>query len=67
MAEIFLKSGREKSVIRHHPWLFSGSVSKVKGAAKAGETVKIFSAQGEFLAWAAYNPYSNIVCRMDLG
>ena len=64
MTKIFLKSGREKSVLRHHPWIFSGAVSKVEGVPQAGETVELFTNQGAFLARAAYNPNSNIVCRI---
>jgi len=64
MSEIILKHGREKSLIRRHPWIFSGAVDVVHGSPKIGETVEVISSVGEFLARAAYNPNSNIVARV---
>ncbi|PWB53097.1 MAG: 23S rRNA (cytosine(1962)-C(5))-methyltransferase RlmI [Anaerolineales bacterium] len=64
MAEIILKAGREKSLLRHHPWIFSGAISMVNGKPNPGESVKLLSAKGEFLAIAAYNPLSQIACRV---
>jgi len=62
--DLLLKPGREKSLLRHHPWIFSGAVAKQKGAVKPGETVEVISDQGDFLAKAAYNPMSQIVGRV---
>ena len=64
MAELILKTGREKSIIRRHPWIFSGAVDRVVGTPQIGETVDIVSCKREFLARAAYNPNSNIVGRI---
>ncbi len=64
MPEIILKPGREKSLLRRHPWIFSGAVEAVHGSPKMGETVAVISSNGEFLAKAAYNPNSNIICRV---
>lgn len=64
MADIILKSGREKSVLRHHPWIFSGAVNRIVGEPGAGETVNVLSSNREFLAKAAYNPNSNIIGRI---
>lgn len=64
MPEILLKPGREKSLIRRHPWIFSGAVALVQGSPKAGETVDVLSSAGEFLAGAAYSPASNIIGRV---
>jgi 23S rRNA (cytosine1962-C5)-methyltransferase len=64
MAEILLKSGREKSVQRRHPWIFSGAVDRIAGAPISGETVDILSFRGEFLARAAYSPHSQIRARV---
>jgi 23S rRNA (cytosine1962-C5)-methyltransferase len=64
MAEIILKPGREKSLLRRHPWIFSGAVAAVHGSPKTGEPVEVVSSAGEFLARAAYNPNSNIVGRV---
>jgi 23S rRNA (cytosine1962-C5)-methyltransferase len=64
MPEIILKPGREKSLIRRHPWIFSGAVSVVRGAPKSGATVEVISSSGEFLGKAAYSPSSNILGRI---
>ncbi len=55
-----LKPGREKSLLRLHPWVFSGGVDKVRGSASAGDTIAIRATDGRFLAWAAYSPASPI-------
>jgi 23S rRNA (cytosine1962-C5)-methyltransferase len=60
---LILKQGREKSLKRRHPWVFSGAVAKVQGNPAPGETVEIRSADGAFLAVAAYSPSSQIVAR----
>lgn len=64
MASIILKPGREKSILRRHPWIFSGAVKRTKGNPDVGETVDIFNAQGTWLASAAYSPHSQIVARV---
>jgi len=61
---IILKAGREKSLLRRHPWIFSGAVERVDGAPISGDTLSVRSAQGEFLAWAAYNAGSQITARV---
>jgi 23S rRNA (cytosine1962-C5)-methyltransferase len=60
MAVIWLKSGREKSVRLRHPWIFSGAIDHLKGDPQPGETVEVCSSTGEWLAWAAYSPFSQI-------
>jgi 23S rRNA (cytosine1962-C5)-methyltransferase len=62
--KLILKPGREKSLKRRHPWVFSGAVAKVQGGPGPGETVGVWSATGEFLAVAAYSPESQIVARV---
>lgn len=64
MHKLILKPGREKSLKRRHPWVFSGAVAKVQGNPGPGETVAIGSATGEFLAVAAYSPQSQIIARV---
>ena len=63
MHKLILKAGREKSLKRRHPWVFSGAVSKLQGSPGPGETIGVWSANGEFLAVAAYSPESQIVAR----
>jgi len=59
---IQLKQGREKSLKRRHPWIFSGAVAKASG--QAGDTVEIRDASGKPLALAAYSPQSQIRARV---
>ncbi|WP_298827984.1 class I SAM-dependent methyltransferase [uncultured Piscinibacter sp.] len=61
MKVITLREGKERSLLRRHPWVFQGSVDK--GKADTGETVRIQSSDGRFLAWAAYSPSSMIRVR----
>ncbi len=63
MPSITLHLGREKSLLRHHPWIFSGAVSHVDGNPEPGSTVDVLDAKGDFLAKAAYSPHSNIRAR----
>ena len=64
MAELRLKINREKSVVRKHPWIFSGAVQAVVGNPGSGETVRVISAEGEDLGYGAYSPHSSICARM---
>ena len=63
MNRVVLKAGREKSLRRRHPWIFSGAVAKLEGSAQAGDTVEVRSSTGELLALAAYSPQSQIRAR----
>jgi 23S rRNA (cytosine1962-C5)-methyltransferase len=62
--KLILKSGREKSLKRRHPWVFSGAVARVEGKPVSGDTVEIISGSGESLAVAAYSPQSQIRARV---
>ena len=64
MIDAFLKAGKEKSLARHHPWVFSGAVDKVSAEPQPGETVRIRSHGGAVLALAAYSPKSQIRARV---
>jgi 23S rRNA (cytosine1962-C5)-methyltransferase len=64
MPALILKPGREKSLLRHHPWIFSGAVDLEKDAHSSGETVDVLSSTGQFLAQAAYSPHSQIRARI---
>jgi 23S rRNA (cytosine1962-C5)-methyltransferase len=61
MKVIRLRDGRERSLLRHHPWVFEGSIAS--GRADAGETVRVVAHDGRFLAWGAYAPGSQIRVR----
>ena len=62
MKLIRIKEGKERALLRRHPWLFESAIAK--GGGDAGETVRVESAQGGFLGWAAYSPASKIRARI---
>ena len=64
MKKIILKKGREKSLLRKHPWVFSGAIQEVIGNPMSGETVEIVDNHDHFLARAAYSPSSSIRARV---
>lgn len=55
MIDIFLKPKKEESVLRFHPWIFSGAIDKIKGKVKDGDLVKVFANCGKFLAIGFYS------------
>ncbi len=61
---LYLKPGREKSLLRRHPWVFSGAVRRVEGEPAAGDTLRICDARGRTLALGAYSPLSRIRARV---
>jgi 23S rRNA (cytosine1962-C5)-methyltransferase len=61
MKSIRLREGKERSLLRRHPWVFEGSIAR--GSADAGELVRVEAADGRFLAWGAYSPSSSIRVR----
>jgi 23S rRNA (cytosine1962-C5)-methyltransferase len=61
MKSIRLREGKERSLLRRHPWVFEGSIDR--GRADAGETVRVEAADGRFLAWGAYSGASMIRVR----
>jgi len=61
MKTIRLRAGKERSLQRRHPWIFESAIAK--GSADSGETVRVESDSGAFLAWAAFSPTSKIRAR----
>ncbi|MBL8046193.1 MAG: class I SAM-dependent methyltransferase [Anaerolineales bacterium] len=61
---LILKPSREKSLLRRHPWVFSGAVQNVNGEPQLGATVEVRAADGRWLAHAAYSPQSQITARV---
>jgi 23S rRNA (cytosine1962-C5)-methyltransferase len=61
MKTIRLRTGKERSLLRRHPWVFDGAVAR--GGGDAGETVRVESDEGRFLAWGAFSPSSRIRVR----
>ena len=52
--KIFLKAKKEESLLRFHPWVFSGAIQKIEGKPEEGELVEVFGADGRFLAVGHY-------------
>ncbi|MBI4753855.1 MAG: class I SAM-dependent methyltransferase [Betaproteobacteria bacterium] len=63
-AQLVLEPGRERSVMHRHPWLFAGSVARLSGRARPGDTVQVVSDRGQPLGRAAWSPHSQIRARM---
>jgi 23S rRNA (cytosine1962-C5)-methyltransferase len=64
MKQVVLKDGREKSVLRRHPWVFSGAIQRVTGSPGSGETVRIVTDRGQFMGSGAWSPDSQMSVRM---
>ena len=63
MSRLVLRPGKEKSLLRRHPWVYASAVARVEGDLPSGATIEVRSADGRFLAWAAYSPASTIRAR----
>jgi 23S rRNA (cytosine1962-C5)-methyltransferase len=64
MKAIVLKRGREKSLMRRHPWIFSGAIARIEGNPRAGETVDILTIEGALLGRGAYSSRSQMTVRV---
>ena len=64
LPKLFLKSGREKSLLRRHPWVFSGAVDHLEGEALPGADILLCDHSGKALAVAAWSPVSQIRARI---
>jgi 23S rRNA (cytosine1962-C5)-methyltransferase len=64
LPRVTLKRGKEKPVLRGHPWVFSGAVAKVEGEVSPGELGEVYSKEGQFLGLGHINPRSQIVVRL---
>lgn len=62
--QLIVVAGREKSLFRRHPWIFSGAVATVKGKPASGQTVEVLGQDGQWLARAAFSPKSQIMGRV---
>ena len=62
MKTLRLRPGKERSLLRRHPWIFESAIAK--GGGDSGETVRVESHEGQFLAWAAFSPSSRIRARV---
>jgi 23S rRNA (cytosine1962-C5)-methyltransferase len=64
MKNMIIKSGREKSLLRRHPWIFSSAVKSVDAGTQSGESVAVRAEDGRFLAHAAFSEHSQITARV---
>ena len=51
---LYLKKGKEESLKRFHPWIFSGAVAEIEDGVEEGEIVRVFTSQGDFIAVGMY-------------
>ena len=54
MIKLILKRGRDESVLRYHPWVFSGAIAQIQGNPKEGDLVAVHDADGNYLACGHY-------------
>lgn len=64
LPRITLKKGKEKPILRGHPWIFSGAVAKAEGDLSSGEVGEVYSGDGKFLGMGQFNPRSQIILRL---
>ena len=62
-AKLHLAPGKDKAVMRRHPWLFSGAVRRVEGNPQEGDLVDVVAADGRWLAVGQYQSES-IICKV---
>ena len=54
MNKIILKPGKDRSVFRYHPWIFSGAIAKTEGKLQEGDLVRVYSSDNQYLATGHY-------------
>jgi len=64
LPRIILKKGKEKPILRGHPWIFSGAVARAEGDLSPGEVGEVYSGDGKFLGIGQFNPHSQIILRL---
>ncbi len=64
LPKIILKEGREKSLLKGHPWVFSGAVERIEGELTPGDLGEIYSKDGRFMGLGHVNPNSQIIFRL---
>ena len=64
MAQLILLPGKDRLLVRRHPWIFAGMVDQLVGRARPGDTVEVLAANGRPLAKAAWSPQSKIRARV---
>lgn len=67
MKNIILKPRKEESILRHHPWVFSGAISSLPGNIEEGELVKVLSSDGRILGTGHFQIGSIAVRLLEFG
>lgn len=63
-ATIVLKAGKERPLLRRHPWIYSNAIDSFEGKVFPGATVHVVSSDKKFIAKALYSPSSQIRARV---
>ena len=63
MRKVVLKPDREQSLLRRHPWIFSGAIASLPSCEK-GEVLPVFSSKGDFLATVYFHPENSLSGRV---
>jgi 23S rRNA (cytosine1962-C5)-methyltransferase len=63
-SQAILRKEREKSVNNRHPWIYSGSISRVEGDPADGDVVDVWNSRARFVARGIYNSKSQIRVRL---
>lgn len=53
-SKVYLKAGKEESLKRFHPWIFSGAIARIENKPQEGEVVKVYTSKNEFIAIGHY-------------
>ena len=67
MSKVYLKRGREDSLLRFHPWVFSGAIAQVVGHPAEGDLVSVFASDGSLLGCGHYQIGSIAVRMLGFG
>ena len=67
MSKIILKRGREDSILRFHPWVFSGAIAQIQGSPSEGDLVSVLSSEGNVLGCGHYQIGSIAVRMLGFG
>ena len=52
--KVYLKPGKEESLKRFHPWVFSGAIQRLEGEPEAGEIVDVYPSKKEFISFGNF-------------
>lgn len=62
--KIILKKGKEKPILKGHPWIFSGAIERIEGDVSPGDLGELYSLDGKFIGIGHINPNSQIIFRL---